>query len=48
MGRVAPCRRRQPYLLNLCSNWMANWLAAILQVSGGFHDLVMFRKGPDK
>ena len=45
-GRVARhVQRRQPHLLNLYPNWMANWLAAILQVSGGFvHDLVMFRK----
>ena len=36
---------RKPHLLNLSPNWIANCLAAILQVSGGFvHDLVMFRK----
>ena len=44
-GAQPPFQRRQPHLLNLCPNWMANWLAAILQVSGGFvHDLVMLRK----
>ena len=37
--------RCQPHLLNLSPNWIANWLAAILHVSGVFfHDLVMFRK----
>ena len=44
-GAEPPFHRRQPHLLNLSPNWIANWLAAILQVSGGFfHDFVMFRK----
>ena len=49
---MGPCRRvhsgsmaKIAWRSCAAPNWIANWLAAILQVSGGFvHRLVMLRK----
>ena len=44
-GRVASIPKASGLLVSLSPNWMANWVAAVLQVTGGFfHCLVMFRK----